>query len=278
MDNPMKIKALTISLATAMIAGCTGLFTKPSPIATATQERLTGIWAMIPLRNGIANVVEFGADGKSTLHSFNCIEPEKHEPEVSDFKVSNDGRFIRFKSPARNMFLKILALNPQSMELSMDASYRGLGFDYLKVDKVKPLCELYPNAAAEIARRTPFSPSDFVQSPGIPAHPDIQRYIGKWADDKGHVLFEIVMNSSGGAYLYSAPDKNWKTLFNDVSWVGNELHFQSFAYSDIPNLYKHPDHKARIQNILRPNTGGTLLLSFFVGEKRLILVLNRTTS
>jgi len=34
------------------------------------QERLLGIWAMTPLNNGIATVVEFKADGKSNPRPF----------------------------------------------------------------------------------------------------------------------------------------------------------------------------------------------------------------
>ena len=150
----MRINVLTISLATLMMTGCANHGAKPSTHALATQDNVVGIWAMVPLRNGIANVVEYSADAKATLHPFNCAEPGKHqEKEVSDFKVSDDGKVIHLKSPSDNFDLKVLAFDPQTMTLSMDVSDTSLTFNYVKVSNVAPLCALYPNAAAEAARK-----------------------------------------------------------------------------------------------------------------------------
>ena len=280
----MKIKALAISLTAVMVTGCTGLFTKPqTPVAIETQQRLTGIWAMLPLKGGIANVVEFGADGKVTLHPFNCLETEEHSaPEVSSFRVSSGGRFIHLKEPLGSSDLEILSLSPRAMELNMLVRSLNLTFRYLKVDTVEPLCVLYPDAAGERARReakrTPFKASDFIQNPKIPAHSNMQQYIGKWANNKGVVQIEIVMDSSGSAYLYNAPNENWNYLYNNVHWVGNELHFQSYAYSDRQSLYSHPYHKSQHQNILQLDPDGKLHESSFIGENRYESVLSRKDS
>jgi hypothetical protein len=273
----MQINALTISLAAAMLAGCAGQFARPStPASAETQEKLIGIWAMIPLRNGIANAVEYGADAKATLHPFNCVEPGKHEPtELSDFKVSEDGKLIHLKSPNNATDLKILALGPQTMKLGMDAPDENLTFSYVRVSEVQSLCALYPGAATEIARRTPFHTTDFVQNPKVPAHSGMQRYIGKWKNDQGELEVEVVMDASGNAYLYMAPSKNWNMLYNDVNWVGDELHFQSFAYSDLPSLYSHPFHKQKTQSVLQPNTDGKLRYSFFIEGRRYEFMLSR---
>lgn len=116
----MRINVLTISLATLMMTGC----------------------------------ANHGPDAKATLHPFNCAEPGKHqEKEVSDFKVSDDGKVIHLKSPSDNFDLKVLAFDPQTMTLSMDVSDTSLTFNYVKVSNVAPLCALYPNAAAEAARK-----------------------------------------------------------------------------------------------------------------------------
>ncbi len=166
------------------------------------------------------------------------------------------------------MALKVLALNTQTMKLGMEASDQSLTFNYVRVSKVESLCALYPDAAAEVARRTPFKAGDFVPAPRIPAHSGMQRYIGKWTDDKGELQVEVVMDPSGSAYLYMAPSKNWNTLYNDVNWVGDELHFQSYAYSDLPRLYSHPFHKSRTPSILQPTPDGKLRLSIFIEKRR----------
>ena len=282
----MKIKALAISLTAVMVTGCTGLFTKPqTPVAIETLQRLTGIWAMIPLNGGAASVIEFGADAKLTTHQFNCVETEKHSiPKTSDFKVSDDGKSIHIKSSisGENLEIEILTLQPRIMELGMGGDNKDWTFKYLRVNKVESLCAYYPDATGERtrrdAKRTPFKASDFIQNPKIPAHSNMQQYIGKWANNKGVVQIEIVMDSSGSAYLYNAPNENWNYLYNNVHWVGNELHFQSYAYSDRQSLYSHPYHKSQHQNILQLDPDGKLHESSFIGENRYESVLSRKDS
>lgn len=276
----MQINVLTLSLAAVIMTGCASeLTTPPSPELAAIQDNLVGIWAMTPLRNGIANVVEYGADAKAKLHSFNCAEPGKRqEIEVSDFKVSEDGKVIHLKSPTDSVDLKVLALNPHTMKLAMDVADQRLTFNYVKVSNVAPLCDLYQNAAAETARQTPFKSGDFMPDPVIPKHAGIERYIGNWTDDKGELQVEVVMDPNGSTYLYMASSKNWNYLYNDVHWVGDELHFQSYAYSDLPHLYRHPYHKSQTESILQPTTDGKLRYSIFIEKLRYEFMLIRSAS
>ena len=115
---------------------------------------------MLPLRDGTANVIEFGTDGKVTLHPFNCLEIEEHfAPKISNFRMSSDGKFIHLNSPVSNSDLEILFLNPRAMKLSMVIQKLHLTFRYLRIEKVRSLCAIYPDAAGERAReaaRPPF--------------------------------------------------------------------------------------------------------------------------
>ncbi|MDU9408860.1 hypothetical protein RTH74_14755 [Pseudomonas sp. zfem001] len=107
------------------------------------QEQLLGIWAMTPLNNGIANVVEFKANGKSDLHPFNCAEQGEREVEVSDYRLSEDGQTIHITSPYQSFDLQVLAFNAKTMELGMEIEGHKLSFSYVKGDKIEPLCALY---------------------------------------------------------------------------------------------------------------------------------------
>lgn len=108
--------------------------------AEVNQEQLLGIWAMQPLNNGIANVVEFTADGKSNLHAFNCQEPGQPEVEVSDYRVSEDGKTIHVTSPYESFDLQVLSFAPAAMQLGMEIEGHQLQFSYLKRDKIESLC------------------------------------------------------------------------------------------------------------------------------------------
>ncbi|WP_417701843.1 hypothetical protein [Pseudomonas sp.] len=126
---------------------CVPLFALLSSAASAAtierQDQLLGIWAMTPLNNGIANVVEFKADGKSDLHPFNCAEPGEREVEVSDYRLSEDGQTIHITSPYQSFDLQVLAFNAKTMELGMEIEGLKLNFSYVKGDKIEPLCALY---------------------------------------------------------------------------------------------------------------------------------------
>lgn len=132
----MKKHLLFVTLAAALSS--TSAFA-----AKVDQEQLLGIWAMKPLNNGIANVVEFSADGKSNLHAFNCAEPGEPEVEVSDYRISEDGQTIHVSSPYESFDLQVQSFTAKEMQLGMTIEDMQLQFGYLKRDKIEPLCELY---------------------------------------------------------------------------------------------------------------------------------------
>src|SRR5690606_23416932 len=69
------------------------------------QERLLGIWAMTPLNNGIATVVEFKADGKSNPRPFSCAQPDERAVEVSEYRLGEGGQTNHILLPGRSVDL-----------------------------------------------------------------------------------------------------------------------------------------------------------------------------
>lgn len=68
-------------------------------------------------------------------------------------------------------------------------------------------------------------------------------------------------NKQGQFILFQASNENWHRLFNDVRWEGNELHFQSYAYSEKPELFDHPYHKSLIPQQIHLLPNGKLSVS-----------------
>lgn len=271
-------KLLFVPLAVVLLGACVSNEPKNSETLSLADDKslVVGIWAMMPLRNGIANVVEYTADGKSRLHPFNCAEPGGREVEVADYRISEDGKSIQITSPYRDFDLQVLSFQRNTMKLAMSIEGIELQFSYLKTDKIAPLCTLYGKPLVDEGKRTPYQESDFVPSPGIPSNAGIDRYVGKWANEKGVVQIEVIKDVSGNASLSHASSENWHHLYNEVSWVGNELHFQSFAYSEKASLFKHPYHKSMHRTILTPmDDAEKIQHSFFIGEKRFDYVLAR---
>lgn len=271
-------KLLFVPLAVVLLGACVSNEPKNSETLSLADDKslVVGIWAMMPLRNGIANVVEYTADGKSRLHPFNCAELGEREVEVADYRISEDGRNIHITSPYRDFDLQVLSFQRNTMKLSMSIEGIELQFSYLKTDKIAPLCTLYGKPLVDEGQRTPYQEHDFVPSPGIPSNADIDRYVGKWANEKGVVQIEVIKDVSGNASLSQTSSENWHDLYNEVSWVGNELHFQSFAYSEKASLFKHPHHKSMHRTILTPmDDAEKIQYSFFIGEKRFDYVLTR---
>lgn len=250
---------LSLLLAVSVLSGCAHSSNAPNASALPSSDKhaLVGIWAMQPLNNGIANVTEFRADGKALLYPFNCSDRQAQQPEVSTYTVADNGQSIHIASAQESFDLKVLAFAPKAMQLAMQVADQQLTFDYVKVDKVAPLCALPSGAAAEQARQSPYQASDFVAAPQLPAHPRMERYLGTWAI--GDVVeLEIRRDPQGKAYLYHASNPNWHYLYNDVRWIGDALHFQSYSYSDKPELFSHPSHKSPTQVILQPTPDGKL--------------------
>lgn len=269
--NTVFAKLLPLALSALLLSACASKTPTEDnqPLSLATDKSsIVGIWAMIPLKGGIANVAEYRADGKVLLHPFNCAKPDENdrEVEVSDYQVADDGQSIHIKSPMDEFDLKVLDFKSKAMRLGMSVADMPLTFSYLKVDKVAPLCILF-SKPEPAGKQSAYVPSDFVPGPDIPAHANLDRYLGKWALD-GNVQIEIVKDESGNAMLYMKPSENWQHLYNDVRWEGEALHYQSYAYSEKPELFRHPYHKSQTRTMLTPMADGSLQHSFFIYERR----------
>ena len=271
---------LPLALSALFLTACANKATEPDQTLSLADDksRIVGIWAMVPLRGGIANVAEYRADGKVLLHPFNCAkrdEDEGREVEVSDYRIADDGQSIHIKSPMDEFDLKVLAFERKTMRLGMSVADMPLTFSYIKVDKVAPLCFLFSKPEPQ-GKQSAYVPSDFVAAPALPAHANLDRYLGKWALD-GELQIEIVSTADGGAQLYMTPSENWNHLYNDVHWEGDALHYQSYAYSDKPELFRHPYHKTQTRTIITPMADGTLQHSFFIHERRFDYTLERVS-
>lgn len=126
------------------------VLTLASILATsqATAADLQGIWAMLPLKSGVANVIEFGAD-KATVHAFECYGKgeidQSADPETTAY--SRADQTITLSAEGETIgTLEIKALSPT--ELTLFQAIEGMpnggsSFVYRKATEVKPLCELY---------------------------------------------------------------------------------------------------------------------------------------
>lgn len=261
-----------IILSAALLFGCSNQQSPP----LLNKPDLIGIWAMMPLNNGIANVAEYRADGMVWLHPFNCAERKDEAVEIYSYSVAADGKSIHIDSPRRTFDLNLLGIGDNVMMLGMDIAGSQLQFVYKKVDKVEPWCGLYPNATTETSRRTAYQPEDFVADPTIPEHAGMQRYIGKWESNGGGMQIQILRDSEGKTYLSSPSNENWHFLFNNVRWEGEVLKYQSFAYSDRQRLYRHPFHKSNHAMSVELTAEGKLLLTYIIKDKRYEEVLQRS--
>ena len=262
---------LPLALVAASLTGCATHQSSPH----LEKTNLVGIWAMVPLANGIANVAEYQADGKVQLHSFNCVEQGDGEVEVSDYSLAADGKAIHIKSPERAFDLRVVGFVGKLMVLGMPVAGSELKFFYKKVDQVQPLCDAFPNAKAEAARRTAYQPSDFIPAPAIPAHAGMDRYVGTWLNETKNVQLQILLDIKGTPYLSLPNSENWSYLFNDVRWEGDVLHYQSFAYSKKPDLFRHLYHKSNTPMTIELTADGKLRMGYVVGAKHFESVLER---
>jgi hypothetical protein len=258
------------------LASCSTVPNRNFKYGNETKPSIVGIWAMLPLRNGIANVAEFTKDGKSNLYSFNCRKKWSDETEPSTYTISNDGKNIRLDSNGEIQELSLISISENEMVLGQKVGGNLLKFSYIKVSRISPLCFLYKESKEESSKRTAFEKSDFTPAPWIPNSPNIERYAGKWADEKGIVQIEVNMDVDARYRVFHENDENWNYLYNDVSWSGSELHFQSFAYSDKRDLFDHPYHKSKGTMMLTPTDDfDKIKWSFFIGDKRFDYILSR---
>lgn len=261
-------KLVNVILLTALVSGCARHPAPPASPTPADKKSLVGLWAMLPLKNGIANVVEFRPDDQALLHSFNCENPlVKIGVETSHYAVDENNQTIRLTSPGHDSQLNIVGMVGRVLKLEQPLGFdnESLTFTYLKVKKIVPLCAMYQ--PRDKSKQTAFKPDDFIAAPAIPARQDLAKYAGKWRD-KDAVQLEIVKDKKGQFMLFQAPTDNWRYLFNDVHWVGDELFYQSYAYSEKPELFDHPYHKSQIPHQIRLLPNGKLQMSFVIGGEK----------
>ncbi|MEQ9968725.1 hypothetical protein ABRP72_06005 [Pectobacterium carotovorum] len=255
------VKSLNTLLLVSLLSACS-----QSP-ASIDKNALVGTWAMLPLKNGIANVVEFRADGKALLHVFNCEKPNVDEGvETSDYVVDVHEKLLHLTASGNNNTLKIMDLKSRAMKMEQAVMDEKLTFSYVKVDKVMPLCFLY--TPKDRSRETAFQKSDFIPAPEIPDHKDLANYIGKWLNN-GVTQLEIRQGKNGQIYLYMPANENWHHLYNNAHWENDALSFNSYAYSEKPSLFSHPYHKSLTPNTIRllPNGKMHVTVLMIDGEK-----------
>ncbi len=93
------LKLMMIIFFTTLLNGCVHPAGQPTSPPSVDKKALVGLWAMLPLNNGIANVVEFRSDDQVLLHSFNCENPlVKIGVEKSYYTVDKSSQTIRLTS------------------------------------------------------------------------------------------------------------------------------------------------------------------------------------
>ena len=105
------------------------------------KDLLPGIWGMVPLRNGVSNVVEITPEGKITLHVFNCSNNLRGESEVYSYKINKNKIELTNKDGEFN--LEIHSISSGAMSLIQGEDNEKLKFEYLKIQSITPLCQIY---------------------------------------------------------------------------------------------------------------------------------------
>lgn len=242
---------------------------------TNDDNKLIGIWAMLPLNNGIANVTEFREDGTSLLYPFNCNSLGRSEPtEISNYVINEKDQVIHLSSPSFEIDLRIRSLGTYGMRLEQNIGDVSLLFTYIKMDSVMPLCALY-ELSKDKPKKGRHKEDDFISASLIPENSGIERFIAQWVNKKNERQIEIAQDDQGQIYLKNDSGENWHYLYNNVRWINNELHYTSYAYSDKEELFDHPYHKAIHQNIIQFISDDEILYSFFIHENRYDIVLFR---
>lgn len=237
------------------------------------NQDIEGIWAMIPLKNGIANVVQYNTDGTSSLYSFNCAKPDVKEPvETYSYTVDKENKIITLTSGTYHTSLKIVNITKKTMALEQKINDDfSVSLLYAKVSDITPLCGLY-TGEVNPPPKTAYQPADFIPDPVIPPHPGLSRFEGKWMHNNV-VQIEVAKDNAGNFILKLDGNPDWNHLYNQVHRVDDELHFKSYAYSDKDSLYKHPYHKSLSDTILRLTSDTTMTHSQFIGKERYDTVL-----
>lgn len=116
---------------------------------TDISDKLIGIWAMQPLNNGIANVIEFSKDGKITNNMFRCDWLKKSYDndgvEISRYEVEENGVYILNldNQSVIETALVVDYINENSMSVrQLIDPQNAIRISYIKVETIKPLCRL----------------------------------------------------------------------------------------------------------------------------------------
>jgi len=70
--------------------------------------------------------------------------------------------------------------------------------------------------------------------------------------------------------LTLSPTFNWlsRQLLHAHKEGGDDLYFQSYAYSEKPDLFTHPYHKSQIPNQIRLLPNGKMRMTFEIGGEK----------
>lgn len=116
---------------------------------TDISDKLIGIWAMQPLSNGIANVIEFSKDGKITNNMFRCDWLKKSYDndgvEISRYEVEENGVYILNLNNQSEIETALVVdyINENSMSVrQLIDPENAIRISYIKVETIKPLCRL----------------------------------------------------------------------------------------------------------------------------------------
>ncbi|ESH86920.1 hypothetical protein B551_0224905 [Cupriavidus sp. HPC(L)] len=240
-------------------------------------DKLPGIWKMSPLRAGIANVVEFTRAGESRLYPYNCITMAQEVPEIGRYVVNRSARTIHIdEGDGVTQTLNIVFVTDAFLVLRQTVGDQQIYLEYEKGADLAPLCDPDERWEKDRLRRAPYVASDFVPDPTIPGRPGMDRYLGRWANEKGDVLIEVRRAADGSYQLNVDRSDDWTHLFNAVSWKGDEIHYTMFAHANRSDLFDHPAHKISVNGLLAPALdGASMEYAFFINGKKYESVLVR---
>lgn len=115
----------------------------PFPAFSYEKHDLHGIWSMIPLNNGIANVVSLDKDGVSKHYTAQCTDKSGHfeisEPDVGKYQLRNNLLSITDNEGNPVTELRVISVGNGEMKLGQE----NFVLAYRKAKEVKPLCDLY---------------------------------------------------------------------------------------------------------------------------------------
>jgi len=138
----------------SLLSACSNKPSESTNPVVGKDALIIGIWGMIPLKNGIANVVEFTEEGKSNLYSFNCRDKKWNGNELSTYTITDDEKYIRLNTNGNTQDLNLITVGEKSMILGQKLGDGLLTFAYVKIKRVFPLCFMYKESEEEIAKES----------------------------------------------------------------------------------------------------------------------------